>query len=135
MVPNFRTRPPLTRLAAILLWTTGVGFGIFCPPAIRNAFMGREIPRVMGFPAYGEGPFERHGIHTTAPLLAGFLLVSILECAAGWLLWGGHRIGAVLALALLPAGAVFWWGFALPIPPMLAVIRTILILASWRRLR
>lgn len=42
--------------------------------------------------------------------------------------------GLVLALALLPFGAVFWWGFALPFGPVLAVARTILILISWRSL-
>ncbi|HZN71907.1 MAG TPA: hypothetical protein VFC00_09545 [Micromonosporaceae bacterium] len=40
----------------------------------------------------------------------------------------------MLALALLPFGAVFWWGFALPFGPVLAVARTILILISWRSL-
>ena len=123
------------RVAAVLLWTTGVGFGVFCPPAIRSLLAGRGIPRVLGFPAYGEGPFERHGIPTTVPLLAGFLLVCILECAAGWSLWGGHRFGAILSLVLLPVGAIFWWGFALPIPPMMAVVRTAIILLSWRTLR
>lgn len=123
------------RVASILLWTTSVGFGVFCPPAIRSLLAGRGIPRVMGFPAFGEGPFERHGIPTTVPLLAGFMFVCILEGVAGWSLWGGHRFGAILALALLPAGAVFWWGFALPIPPILAVVRTILILLAWRSLR
>ena len=72
---------------------------------------------------------------TTVPMLAGFLLVCVLEGVAGWSLWGGHRFGAILGLALLPAGAIFWWGFALPIPPILAVVRTILILLSWRTLR
>jgi len=61
-------------------------------------------------------------------------VVCVLEGVAGWLLWGGHRSGAVLALALLPFGAVFWWGFALPFGPVLAVARTILILISWRSL-
>jgi hypothetical protein len=30
--------------------------------------------------------------------------------------------------------AVYWWGFALPIPPMFAVARTIAILLAWRAL-
>ena len=37
------------------------------------------------------GPLERTGVSTTIPLLAAFLLVSILEAVAGWLLWGGHN--------------------------------------------
>jgi hypothetical protein len=38
-------------------------------------------------------------------------------------------------MALLPLGAIFWWGFALPIPPIVAVVRTLLIALSWRSLR
>lgn len=103
--------------------------------AIGNLLKGRDIPYVMGFPSYGRGPFERVGIPTTVPLLAAFLLVCILEGVAGWLLWGGHKAGAILALVLIPAGAIFWWGFALPIPPIFALVRTILIVLSWQRLR
>jgi len=89
----------------------------------------------MGFPAYGRGPFERVGIPTTVPLLAVFLLVCILEAVAGFFLWRGSMAGAVLALVLLPVGGVFWWGFALPIPPIFALVWTMLILLSWQALR
>ncbi|HYQ84210.1 MAG TPA: hypothetical protein VEP28_09455, partial [Rubrobacter sp.] len=102
---------------------------------IRSLSLGRGIPTIFGFPAYGRGPFERLGITTTVPLLSAFLLVCVLECVAGWLLWNASTTGAVLALALLPLGAVFWWGFALPIPPMFAVVRTLLLALSWRSLR
>ena len=127
--------PVLLRIAAVLHWFIAVGLGVFCIPAIRNLLSGRDIPIVMGFPAYGRGPFERIGLPTTVPLLAAFLLVCILEAVAGILLWGGHRAGAVLALGLLPVAGVFWWGFALPIPPIFAVVWTILILVSWPALR
>src|SRR5512139_1813126 len=126
------TVPVLIRVAAILQWIIAVGFGVFCFPAIRNLLMGRDIPIVMGFPAYGRGPFERFGIPTSVPLLAAFLLVCILEAVAGVLLWGGHRSGAVLALVLLPVGGIFWWGFALPIPPIFALVGTVLILLNWQ---
>jgi hypothetical protein len=89
----------------------------------------------MGFPAYGRGPFERIGIPTTIPLLVGFLLVCILEVVAGLLRCGGSKVGAILALALLPAGAIFWWGFALPFGPIFAVISTVLILLGWQSLK
>jgi hypothetical protein len=127
--------PVQLRVAAILLWISAVGFGVFCLPAIRNLLMGRDIPFIMGLPTYGRGPFERVGIPTTVPLLIGFLLVCVLEGIAGWLLWGGHKSGAILALALLPPGAIYWWGFALPFGPILAIVRTILILLSWQSLR
>lgn len=125
------TELTLLRIAAGLHWFVAIGFGVFCFPAIRNLLRGRPIPIVMGFPAYGQGPFERVGIPTTVPLLAGFLAVCILEAIAGILLWGGNMSGAVLAFVLIPVGGVFWWGFALPIPPILAVIWTILILLGW----
>ncbi|HLC03257.1 MAG TPA: hypothetical protein VJK02_09490 [Anaerolineales bacterium] len=127
--------PIQLHVAAILLWLNGIGFGVFCIPAIRNLSMGRDMPMVMGFPAYGRGPFERIGIPTTVPLLAGFLLVCTLEVAAGLLLWGGSKVGAILALALLPAGAIFWWGFALPFGPIFAVASTVLIVLGWQALK
>lgn len=125
----------LLRVAAALHWFIGVGFGVFCLPGIRNLLVGRDIPMVLGFPAYGRGPFERVGLPTTVPLLAAFLVVCVLEVVAGYLLWRGYMSGAVLALALLPLGGVFWWGFALPIPPILALVWTFLILLDWQALR
>ena len=122
--------PSPIHVAAILHWIIAVGLGVFCFPAMRNLLIGRDIPFVMGFPAYGRGPFEDVGIPTTIPLLAAFLFVCILEAVAGVLLWGGHKSGAVLSLVLLPAGAVFWWGFALPIPPIFALVWTVLILVN-----
>jgi len=127
--------PALIRVAAILHWFIALGLGVFCFPAIRNLLIGHDIPIAMGFPAYGRGPFERVGIPTTVPLLVAFLLVCILEAVTGALLWGGHKSGAVLALALLPVGAAFWWGFALPIPPIFALVWTILILMNWQAFR
>jgi hypothetical protein len=44
------------RVAAVLLWINGAGFGVFTLPAIRNLLTGRGIPIVMGFKAYGGGP-------------------------------------------------------------------------------
>lgn len=129
------TVPVLIRVAAVLHWVIGVGCGVFCIPAIRNLLSGRDIPIVMGFPAYGRGPFERNGWPTTVPLLAAFLLVCILEVVAGLLLWGGYRSGAVMALVLFPVAGLFWWGFELPIPPIFAVAWTILIVVSWQALR
>jgi hypothetical protein len=125
----------MIRTAAILSWFLGLGFGIPCVMAIRSVLAGRGIVYLLGFPTYGNGPFERHGVHSTPTLLSGFLLLCALECTAGVLLWGGHKTGAILAFALLPLGAVYWWGFALPIPPMFAVARAIAIVLAWRALQ
>jgi hypothetical protein len=126
--------PPLLRVAAGLQGFIAVGLGVFCIPAIRNLLIGRDIPIVMGFPAYGGGPFERAGIPTTVPLLAAFLLVCVLAGVASILLWNGQKSGAILTLVLLPVGAVFWWGFALPIPPVFALVWTALIVLNWQAL-
>jgi hypothetical protein len=60
--------------------------------------------------ARGRGPFERHGLPTTVPLLLAFLAVCLLEAVAGTRVWGEHLDGGILALALLPVEAAFWWG-------------------------
>jgi hypothetical protein len=121
--------------AAALLWIGALGGGISCVISIRSLLAGRGIARVLGYPAFGEGPFERHGIQTSAPLVSGLLAICLLELVAGALLWRGQRSGAVLAIATIPPGAVYWWGFALPYPPVLAVVRTVLIVLAWSRLQ
>jgi hypothetical protein len=105
---------PLQCRYAALLWLSAAGFGLPCLQAIGNLLAGRDNPYVPGFPAYGRGPFERYGLPTTVPLLVGFLVACLLEGLVGWLVWRGKRRGAILSLLLLPAGAVYWWGFALP---------------------
>jgi hypothetical protein len=121
-------------LASVLLWISAAGLGLSCLIAIRSLQTTGEIAYLFGLPTFGRGPFEQHGLPTTVPLVGGFLLVCLLEAIAGWLVWNGRLSGGILALALLPAGAVFWWGFALPYPPILAVVRALLLLASWRQL-
>ena len=122
------------RVAASLLWFTAAGFGIPCLWGIWRLQTTGEVPTLLGYPSYGSGPFERRGIETTVTLLLMFFAVCVLEAVAGARVWGGHLDGGILALVLLPLEAVFWWGFALPIPPILAIVRTILLLAGWRYL-
>jgi len=123
------------RLAAILLWFDGLGFGIPAVIAIRDLAQHKGIPVIMGFPAYGRGFFERHGLKTTIPLLVAFLVVNVAEVVAGVLLWQGHRSGAVLSYVLVPLGAAFWLGFDLPIPPAFAIGRSVLAGVWWGSLR
>ena len=47
----------------------------------------------------------------------------------------GSRRAAVVSVALLPVEAVFWVGFALPIPWVLGAARVALLAAAWPRLR
>ena len=116
-------------------WATGLGFGL--PGLYGIVHMARHgtVARFMGFPTYGEGPFERVGIESTVPLMSAFVGVCAAECLAGGLLWRGRRSGAMLSLALLPVEAAFWAGFALPIPPVLAAVRTASVLWNRRKWR
>ena len=110
---------------------TGLGFGLPGVYGIEHFARHGTIARVMGFPTYGEGPFERAGIKTSVPLLSAFVAVCTAECVAGGLLWRSRRSGAVPSLALLPAEFVFWIGFALPFPPVGAAVRTWSVLRNW----
>ncbi|HUR60926.1 MAG TPA: hypothetical protein VM286_00995 [Candidatus Thermoplasmatota archaeon] len=122
------------RWAAALLAFNGLGFGIPGIYGIWSLATGRGVAMFLGFPTYGGGVFERFGIKSTVPLLAMFLLVCVLEVVAAVLLWNGHRSGAILALALLPPGILFWIGFSLPFPPVFATAWTALLLWRWDRL-
>lgn len=125
----------MTQLAAVLVWIDAIGLAIPGLIGIRSLLAGRGVPLVLGYPSYGGGAFERAGIATSVPLLLVFLLVLIAELPAGWLLWQGQRSGAVLALILLVPEAIFWWGFDLPYPPILAVARVVMIALAWEGLR
>jgi hypothetical protein len=125
----------MTQAAALLLFIEGVGLAIPDLIGIRSLLSGRGVPLVLGYPSYGGGAFERLGMATTVPLLLAFLAVCVLDVVAGVLVWQGQRSGALLSLALLPLGAVFWWGFDLPYPPIIALVRTVLIVLAWSSFR
>ena len=111
-------------------WLGGLGFGIPCVYGIYYFAEHGAIATVMGFPAYGGGPFEDVGVTTSVPLLGAFLGVCVLECVAGWWLWMGRRAGRSLSWALLPAEGVFWIGFALPFGPVLGAARILFVLRA-----
>src|SRR4030043_1302645 len=95
---------------------------------------GKGISYVMGFPTYGNGPFEKIGVYTTTPLLVGFLFVCALECIAGWGLWSGDKGAAILSFAIIPVEMVFFIGFALPFGPPFLLVRFVLLLIGWSSL-
>ena len=124
----------MLKTASVLSALAGLGFGVPCVFAIRYLQQHGEVWTFLGFPTYGDGPFERAGISTTVPLLVAFLLVCALEVVDAWLLWQGSRAGAVLALALLPFELAFWIGFALPFGPAMGIPRAILVILAWSSL-
>jgi len=62
----------VTRPAAVLAWISGLGFGLPAVFGLRYFTQHHQIWTFLGFPNYG-GPFERWGIPTSIPLLAGFI--------------------------------------------------------------
>jgi len=126
----------LARTAAWVIWAYAAGFGLPVIPVVVFRLRVGRLPMFLDlFPMYG-GPWAaRVGGGTFAALLGAFFALLAVVAVAAWLLWNGSRTGAVLALALIPAEAVFWLGFALPIPWILALIRVALIAFAWRSLR
>ena len=120
----------MTRAAGTLSVLLGLGFGLPCVFGIRHLAQTGEVWTFMGFPTYGDGPFDRMGIHTSRPLLAGFLAVCVAEVAVGVMLWADVSYAPAVSYALLPIEFVFWIGFALPFGPVLGVARAVLLLLA-----
>lgn len=124
-----------TRAAAIVTWVYAAGFGIAAiPVAIFLARRGR-LPNFLGlFESYG-GPWSaRFSDGAFIALLLAFFIVTGVAAWSAWLLWNGSKTGAVINLILLPVEAIFWFGFALPIPWVVGVARVVLVLAGWTSL-
>jgi hypothetical protein len=123
------------RIASVVTWAYAAGFGLATIPVSAFLLRRGRLPVFLGlFESYG-GPWSARVSHTTfVVLLMTFLAVNLVAALAAWLLWDGSRAGAVIAVALLPLEAVFWVGFALPIPWLLGVARVLLIALAWRSL-
>lgn len=122
----------MTPVAGSISLLLGLGFGLPCVFAIRHFARTGEVWTFLGYPTYGNGPFERIGVPTTTALLVAFLVVCIAEVAVGVLLWAGAPYAPILSYALLPFELAFWLGFALPLGPILGIARTVLLVVAGR---
>ena len=66
----------MMRVAALLSWVLGFGFGLPCAYGIWYLADREYVWTFMGFPTYGGGPFEDAGMATTVPLLSGGLFLA-----------------------------------------------------------
>jgi hypothetical protein len=117
------------RIAAGLVGFVSLGFGI---PAVLGALhysRTGEVWRLWGFPTYGPGLFEKWGWPNSAGLMVAFSAVCALALGAALLLWspGTALLGAIAALVLLLAQAVFWVGYQLPFGPPFGIAAAALI--------
>ena len=123
------------RIAAVLTWVYAAGFGLATIPVAIYFLRHGRLPVFAGlFETYG-GPWSaRLQQRTFAMMLMAFLIVTVAAAWAAWLLWNGSKSGVVFALVLLPIEAVFWVGFALPIPWLIGVARVAYIALAWKAL-
>jgi hypothetical protein len=126
-------RPGVITIAALLFWFNAASFGIPAIAALASVLGGRGLPRLFGFESFGGGPFERFGPGGLPVLLGLYIAVCLGEVVAGRLLWQNRRSGRILALVLLPVGALLWWGFAVPLPALNGLVRTALVIVGWRQ--
>lgn len=128
--------PATSRAAAVLLWMVAAGWGLPAPWLMWWVLVRGRLPVL---PIIGEangGPFySNFSRGTFVALLGASLMLAFVQGWAAWLLWDGKRSGALLQFALFPVEATFWYGFALPIPPLLAIARLVLTAMAWRGLR
>ena len=123
------------RAAAIVTWVYALAFGLPTVPVSIYVLWNGRLPSFFGlFEMFG-GPWSVSVPDSTlVVLLLLFGAATLVAVCSGWLLWQRRRIGAVLNLAVLPIEAVFWIGFALPIPWVAGVARVALVAVAWSSL-
>ncbi len=133
--PSAVTSVSAARAYAVVTWAYAAGFGVSAVPVAVYLLRRGSLPWFGDlFPMYG-GPWSGRfrDEQFVGLLLSYFGLVGVVAWAAGRVRRGSRR-GAVVSAGLLPVEAVFWIGFALPIPWVLGAGRVALLVAAWRRL-
>lgn len=104
------------------------------PVAIFLAEKSR-LPSLWGLFDMYAGPWSARFLNDRViALLLAYAGVVLAAVVSGWLLWRMRRAGAVLNLGLLPVEAVFWIGFALPVPWLFGIARVALVALAWPEL-
>ena len=124
------------RVAAVVTGAYAVGFGLPTVPVSIHLMKEGSLPSFFGLFDMYAGPWShRFDDGTFVVLLISYLPITAAAAYAAWQLWRGSRRGGVLSLALLPLEAVYWLGFALPIPWLLGAVRVALVAAAWKHLK
>ena len=120
---------------AIVTWLYAAGFGGSTIPVALFLDRRGKLPTFFGlFEMFGGPWWSRYGRARFTQLLLAFFFVAGLAAYAAWLVWDSSKAGAVLTLTLLPVEGVFWFGFDLPIPKVLGVVRIALLALGWSSL-
>ena len=123
-----------SRVAAVVTWIYVAGFGVATIPVALYLRRHGHLPSFMGLFDMMAGPWsQRQSSDRFTRSLAAFLAVTALVAYSGGLMWRERKGGRAMNLALMPMEAVFWIGFALPIPWLFAAARMALVFSSWAR--
>jgi len=124
-----------SRTAALVTWAYAAMFGV---PAVPVAIFLAEtggLPSLWGLFDMYAGPWSsRFPDDLVVALLLVYFAVALAAVLSGWLLWEMRKAGAVLNMGLLPVEAVFWVGFALPVPWLFGIARIALVALAWPEL-
>ncbi|HEY8870656.1 MAG TPA: hypothetical protein VIM30_14880 [Candidatus Limnocylindrales bacterium] len=129
----------MRRITAVIYAVPGVGWAASLLAVLLYHARRGELPMTpFGFRLLG-GPYPQIGTERLTPLgwALAWLLVGLsgVDVLVGRWLWQGRRRGAVVALALAPLSFVLGRLFALPYLLVMAPLRALLVLMSWRQLR
>jgi hypothetical protein len=124
---------PLVKVLSIVVYIDAFIWIVGVVPTLYYAFTHRALPTFGGIRLLG-GPFEKLGLDSL--IVAGmlYIVVSSLKILAAYWLQSSRMDGAILESILLGLSAIFWYGFALPIGPLLGVIQIVLLALSWATL-
>jgi len=128
-------RSPFTTVVAIVLLIDASIWLIGMVPTLYYALHRRSWPNLPPIGTLlGGGPFEPLGIN--AMIVAGilYIVVSTMKILAAYWLWHSRMDGAVLGLLLLGLSAIFWYGFALPLGPLLGILEVVFLALAWSSL-
>ena len=126
-------RTPLKTAVAVVFYIDAFMWLIGVVPTLYYAHVHNALPTMAGIRLMS-GPFESLGID--ALIVAGiiYVVISALKIMAGYWLWHSRKDGAVLGLILLGLSTIFWYGFALPLGPVLGITELVLLMLVWRDL-
>jgi len=127
-------RTPLITALSIVVFFDAFAWLVGTVPTLYYALSLGHLPTFGGIRLMG-GPFEKLGIEALIVAGIGYIMVSALKILAAYWLWNTRMDGAVLEVILLGLSAIFWFGFALPLGPLLGIIQVVLLALAWGSLR